>query len=189
MKKFRMFMFTAAACLSAATFFTSCNDDSTSNPIPIDGSGVAGTYKLSSFRINDEDSANPGTFIPATSDLNGDGTASNDLTAESSCFGESYIRLNSDRTYTRIYSYPDGTGACTTFTREAGVWSRVDNTITITSSDTNGEQTGSGQDVYMMDFVFSESGTLTGSREDVDYSIGTGFGVGKIDFGYTRIAE
>ena len=190
MKKFRIFMFTAVVCLSAAPFFTSCNeDDSTETPIPVDGS-VAGTYKLNAYGINDEDFANPGTYIAATADLNNDGTFSHDLTAESSCFAESTIKLNANHTYSRVYSYPDGTGACVIALREAGVWSKVDNVITLTSSVTNGEPgSQGGMDVYSMDFTYSDAGTLTGSREDVDYGVGTGFGVGKIDFGYTKVAE
>jgi len=188
MKNFRKFMFAAAVCLSAAPLLTSCDTDMQANPIPTDAS-VAGTYKLTSYGINDEDSANPGTWIPAMADLNGDGTESHDLTSESSCYGDGSIKLNANHTYSRFYSYSDGAGGCTTAMREAGTWSRVDNILTLTSSTTNGEADGGGMDVFSTDFTYSESGTLTGSREDVDNFVGTGFGIGKVDYVYTKVTE
>jgi hypothetical protein len=185
MKKFRMFMFTAAVCLSAAPFLTSC-DDITDDSLPTDGSGFAGTYRLNAYAINDEDFANPGTYIPAEADINGDGTASHDLTAESSCYGESYIEFNSNHTYSRFYTYSDGAGGCTTALREAGVWSREGDVITLTSSATNGEPDGIGMETYTQEFTVS-GGTITGSREQVDNFVGTGFGSGRVDYTYTKL--
>jgi hypothetical protein len=187
MKKFRMFMFTAAVCLSAAPFLTSCDDFTDDSP-PTDNSGLTGTYKLTSYGINDEDDANPGTYLPAEADLNGDSVSSHDLTAESSCFGESSITFNSDHTYSRTYSYSDGAGGCLTAYREVGVWNRTGDVVTITSSATNGNVDEIGMDIFETEFTVSGS-TITGSRAEVDNFIGTGFGIGKVDFGYTKVAE
>jgi hypothetical protein len=186
MKKFRMFMFAAAVCMSAAPFLTSCDDFTDDSP-PTDNTGFAGTYKLTSYGINDEDALNPGSYIPAEADLNNDGTMSHDLTAESSCFGESYIRFNSNHTYSRMYSYPDGLGGCLTAFREAGVWKRVDDVVTITASATNGNPDEYG-DIFETEFTVNGD-MITGSRAEIDNFIGTGFGIGKVDFGYTRVAE
>ena len=182
-------MLTAAVCLTAAPFFNSCSEDMTVNSIPHDNSGIAGTYRLSSFGINVEDGVTPGTYIPTTADLNGDMVESQNLVAESACYGEGYIRLNANHTYGRYYTYFDGTD-CVDALREAGVWTREGDVVTLSSSLTNGDPTnpqGMSMDTYTMDLTYSEGGgTLTGSREQIDYMVGTNFGNGKVDFIYTK---
>src|SRR5690606_35561817 len=100
-------------------------------------------------------------------------------------YGEGYIQLNANHTYERHFTYFDGT-ECATDLKEAGVWSREGDVITTTSSSFNGDPTVA-LDVYSTDFTYSESAkTLTGSREQVNYLIGTNFGNGKVDFIYTK---
>jgi len=184
MKKFRKMMVVAAACLAGAPLLTSCHEDrfDTFESLPVDNSDFPGTYKLTSFGINDADGN--GGYAAISEDLNNDGTPSHDLTAESSCYGDGQIRFNPNHTYARTYGYFDGT-ACATPILEVGTWSRSNDTISISSSDTNGTPEGTSMELYTMDFIVSGN-TISGSREEIDYNIGKDFGTGKVDFVYSK---
>jgi hypothetical protein len=124
MKKFKIVMLSAVACLTAA-IFTSCSEDE--NSLPVDNSGIAGTYRMTSYNI------------PTAVDYNEDGTTSTNLMTESDCFVDNYIKLNSNHTYARTDNYIDlstGLPLCAPYT-ETGVWKRTGDVVTLTSSDSN----------------------------------------------------
>jgi len=175
MKNFRMLMLTAAVCLTAAPFFNSCTD-MTDDSGPTDNS-VAGTFKMTAFNI------------PETIDFDGNGSSSNNLVTESDCFNSNILKLNSDHTYRKVDNYIDvstGVAVCTEFV-ETGVWSRVDNVITTTSSTSNGYES------YQITYTYSDSGTITESEADYAYpTIDSGnpvTAVGDVSFVFTRQAE
>jgi hypothetical protein len=184
MKKFQKMMVVAAACVAISPLLTSCHEDKfdTFESLPVDNSDFPGTYKLTSYSINDDDGN--GGYVSISEDLNGDLVESHDLTAESSCYADSFIRFNPDHTYARNYGYFDGT-ACATPILEVGTWKRSNDTISISSSDTNGTPEGTSMELYSMDFIVSGN-TLTGSREGIDYTIGRDYGTGKVDFVYSK---
>lgn len=144
-------MLTAAVCLTAAPFFNSCVGDDES--LPTDGSGVAGTFKMTGFNI------------PMSVDYNADGTASSNLLSESDCFATNIIKLNSDHTYMRVDNYIDlssGLPTCAEYS-ETGIWKRDGDVITTTSSDTNGYLP------YDTEFTYSGDNTLTASYVGENY--------------------
>jgi hypothetical protein len=172
MKKFKIVMFSAVACLTAAVF-TSCNDEE--NTLPLDNSGIAGTYKMTSFNT------------PTAVDYNEDGTTSSNLTTESDCFVDNYIKLNSNHTYSRTDNYIDlasGTPECTAYS-ESGVWKRDGDVITLTSSDTNGYLP------YDTELTYSGD-NLNISMTAVDYPGADDLGNpallnGDVTYGFTRV--
>lgn len=176
MKKFRMFMFTAAVCLTAAPMMTSC-DDMTDDSLPSDNSGVAGTYRMTAFNT------------PTAVDYNGDGTSSSNLVTESVCFTDNFIRLNSNQTYTRTDNYIDlssGLPACAEYS-ETGVWRWEEDKLVTTSSDTNGYLP------YDTEFVVSGE-VLTANLVDVAYPGADDLGnpmtlQGDVSYVFTRDVE
>ena len=184
MKNFKILMLAAAVCLTG-TFFIACDDAASPTP-PVDNTSLPGVYKLTSFSISKIDnSTTPPSYVADAADLNGDSIESQNLTTESSCYGEGYIKFNSNHTYERTYSY-GSSDACTAGVREAGVWNRSGDVITITASSFNGNPQES-VDPYSAEFTYSEGGqTLSGSRVDIDNMIGTTAGVDKVDFIYTK---
>lgn len=178
MKKLRMFMFTAAACLTVAPLLNSCESDFTENNIPVDNSGIAGTYRMSAFNI------------PVAVDYNADGTASTNLVNESDCYVDNYMRLNSDHTYARVDNYIDlssGIPTCAEFL-ETGVWKKEDNVITTTSSAAD------GFNPYETEITYDGGDVLTISYTNADYPGVDGSGnpqtqQGDISYVFTRAAE
>ncbi|RZJ30599.1 MAG: hypothetical protein EOO48_04540 [Flavobacterium sp.] len=175
MKNFKMFMLTAAICLTAAPFFNSCND-MTDDSAPTDNSGVAGTYKMTAFNI-------PGDAI----DFDNNGTSSNNLVSESDCFNSNLLRLNSDHTYLRVDNYIDlssGVAACAEFS-ETGVWTKDGDVVTTTSSTSNGYES------YQTSYDYnSGSGTMTLAAPNFTYpTIDSGSqttAVGDVNFVFTK---
>jgi hypothetical protein len=176
MKNFRMFIMTAAVSLSAAAVFNSCSEDDEFS-IPNDNSGIAGTYRLSAFNT------------PAT-DLNADGTASTNLLNETDCYNNNLVKLNKNHTYALTDNYVDasgGTQVCSEYA-ETGVWKKDGNTITLTSSETNGY---TAHDTMM---TYSDAGTLTNAQPEGIYpgydSLGNLINaVGDVNYVYTKQAE
>ena len=169
-------MATAAICLTVAPLLNSC-DDMTDDSLPVDNSGIAGTYKMTAFNI------------PTGVDYNTDGTTSTNLLNESDCFVDNYIKLNRDRTYMRVDNYIDlssGLPTCAEYS-ETGVWKRDGNTITTTSSDTNGFIP------YDTEIAYDGTDGLTISYTDADYP-GEDMGVptilqGDINYTFSRVTE
>lgn len=176
MKNLKMLTIAAAVCLSAGALFTSCNEDETS--LPTDNSGIAGTFRLSSFNV------------PVATDLNADGTPSTNLLSETDCYNANFLRLNSDHTYAKTDNYDDastGTLTCTDFA-ETGTWKREGDVITTSSSTTN------GYSPYDTVYTYSDaSGTLTNQQTEGVYPGYDDFGslmniTGDINYVFTREA-
>ena len=79
----------AIAAIALLSF--SCSDDD-ANEL---NTSVTGTWTLTSFELNEE------------LDLDGDGTASSDMIAESGCFANSAITFNTDNTATVVFEELD----------------------------------------------------------------------------------
>jgi hypothetical protein len=167
MKTLRLLLVSAMACAGMAA----CSDDD-NDSTGINDSDVTGTYNLTAI------------IVPSAVDYNEDGTVSNNLLDESSCYTGSNIVLNDDHTFTSTYSsvfFESETGC---HTEEAsGTWSldgdqlSLNNTIMEPANTV--EYTVSGSTL-----ILSEENTPYPDR-DVDgnpmYSTGT------VHINYTKI--
>ena len=166
--KITMISFGIAALL---TGFTSCTEDE--RTIPMDDTGTAATYRLTSVNV------------PTTPDLNGDLVGSANLMTETACYNDSFLRLNPNHTWRLQYNYALASGGaieCQDIIT-TGTWSRAENTITL----------GSFNDNNIL-YTISDSGTITRAITNSVYPGNNAAGgiapqTGDVTLVYTRDAE
>lgn len=147
-----MLMIAVAGCLTIGG--CSSDDDNNSNT-PIPNADLVGTYKMTAWNV------------PEEVDLDDDGVVNTNLLNETECYDESMMTINSNGTYTMMYSYVNIEGGAMSCQNETttGTWVRNGNSFTTTHI--------SGGQNMNTPYTFASGNTTTLTRNITDGSYPT----------------